>query len=168
VPSFNIGAFTVNDFILRRLREARLSLLFGPPILLLASLYLLYGNVRERQQREDVINHGEEAQASIKRLPGRPGAVIIEWTARDYGLRTAEAWAGKSFLRDARPGQLVTIKYIQNSAVEPVIVSELTTRERENRWLIRTSAGVAIAMVLACVFIGRCILAGRKSSKGMV
>jgi hypothetical protein len=158
----------MSDFILRRLREARLSLLFGAPIWLLVSLYVLYGNVLEQQQRQDVIAHGQEAQASIKSFPGRPGAVIIEWPDHDYGPRLAEAWTGKSFSRSAHPGDVIAIKYIPNSTVAPIILSELDERERANRWWIRASAGMAIAMTLACVFIGRSMLARRKSRHGAV
>ena len=73
----------------------------------------------------------------------------------------ADAWTGKPFARLARAGQDVAIKYVLESTLEPVILSEATERDRVNEWWIASNAAVAIAMAIICAVIGGIVLTAR-------
>ncbi len=136
--------------------------LAGAPLLVIISLYSLYGHVTERQHRHEIIAHGKEAEARVVRSSG-VDSVIVEWDDSNGARKTAEAWTGKPFARLARVGQGVAIKYDTASALEPVILSEAAERERINDWWINSNLAVAIAMTVICGLIGGFMLAGARS-----
>jgi hypothetical protein len=137
--------------------------LAGAPLLLLISLYGLYGHVMERQHRRDVLAHGEEANARVVYSSGVE-SVVVAWTDATGRKRSAEAWVGKPFARQGI-GETVTIKYLPGVDAEPVILSEAAERERVNEWWIWTNLGVAIATALLCTVIGFFMVIGARSRR---
>jgi hypothetical protein len=138
--------------------------LAGAPLLLLISLYGLYGHVMERQHRNDALARGEEAKARVVRSSGVE-SVVVTWTDSSGRERRAESWVGKPFARQG-VGDTVTIKYLPGADSEPVIVSEAAERERVNEWWIWTNLGVAVAMALLCAVIGFFMVMGARSRRG--
>ena len=137
--------------------------LAGAPLLLIISLYGLYGHEMERQHRNDVLARGVEATARVVERTGVE-SVIVRWTDASGHERSAESWVGKPFARQG-VGANVTIKYLPGDDPEPVILSEATERERVNEWWIRADLGVATAMTLVCVLIGIFMVMGARSRR---
>jgi hypothetical protein len=137
--------------------------LAGAPLLLLISIYGLYGHVMERQHRHDVLARGEEAKARVVRSSGVE-SVVVAWTDASGRERSAETWVGKPFARQGI-GDTVTIKYLPGADIEPVILSEAAERERVNEWWIWTNLGVAVAMAVLCTVIGIFVGMGARSRR---
>jgi hypothetical protein len=131
----------------------------GAALLLLISVYGLYSHRMERQHRHEVVTHGTQTNARVVKSSGIE-AVLITWTDSAGRSQTADAWTGKPFARLAHTGQNVAIKYLPKSTLEPVILSEAAERDRVNAWWIGSNTGVAIAMTIICVVIGRNVRAG--------
>jgi hypothetical protein len=127
--------------------------LAGLPLLLLISLFGVYSHWMERQHRYEVLTHGTQANARLIKSSG-PDSVLITWTDLTGRPRTVEAWTGKPFARLAHAGQEVAIKYIPDSAVEPVILSEAAERDRVDAWWIGSNTWMATAMTIICAVIG--------------
>jgi len=134
----------------------------GAPLLLVISLYGLYGHVAEREHRHEIIAHGREAEARVLMSAGAE-SVLIEWDDSSGTRKMAATWTGKPFARLARPGQGVAIKYDTASALEPVILSEVAERDRVNDWWINANIAMAVAMTIVCVVIGALMLAGARA-----
>jgi hypothetical protein len=136
----------------------------GAPLLLLISLYGLYSHGMERQHRHEVMTHGTQATARVVKSSGIE-SVRITWTNLGGRPQTADAWTGKPLARLARAGQDVAIKYVPESTLEPVILSEAAERDRVNEWWIESNAWVAIAMTIICAIIGGIVLAGNNRAR---
>jgi hypothetical protein len=67
--------------------------LAGAPVLLLISLYGLYGHVMERQHRNDALARGEEVKARVVRSSGVE-SVVVTWT--DASGRECSAVSARS------------------------------------------------------------------------
>src|SRR5690349_21272564 len=111
--------------------------LAGAPLLLLFSLYGLYGHLTERAHRNDVLARGTLAQARVIRSLG-VDTVEVQWTSADGRERSATSWVGKPFARQSI-GKAVAIKYVATATGEPVILSEVAERERINSWWISSN-----------------------------
>jgi hypothetical protein len=133
----------------------------GVPLLLVISLYGLYSHDTERQHRREVETHGTQTTGRVVKSSGIE-SVLVTWTDRDGRSQTADAWTGKPFARLARPGQDVAIKYMPESTLEPVIMSEAAERDRVNEWWIARDAWVALAMTIICAVIAWTVLTGKK------
>jgi len=134
----------------------------GAPLLLIVSLYGLYGSMVDRRDRNDVVVHGKAAQARVVQSSGLE-SVLVVWTDSAGARRTGQAWTGKPFARQAQAGQEVAIKYKGDPALQPVILSQAPERERVNAWWTNANAAAAVAMTLVCVVIGMFILARPRS-----
>jgi hypothetical protein len=132
----------------------------GVPLLLLISLNGLYSQGMERQHRHEVVTHGTQTTARVVKSSGIE-SVLVTWTDLGGRTRTADAWTGKPFARLARAGQDVAIKYVPESMLEPVILSEAAERDRMNDWWIGGNAKVALAMMTICAVIAWIVLTGK-------
>jgi hypothetical protein len=105
----------------------------GLVLLLIASLWDLYGNVVEQRHRHEVLANGKEAMALVLTSSGLQ-SVILSWTDFDGRSRTGEARTRKQVSSDRRfVGERVAIKYLDDPSFAPVILSEAGDRERENQ-----------------------------------
>jgi hypothetical protein len=136
----------------------------GLPLLLLISLYGLYSHSLERMHRHEVMTHGAQTTARVVKSSGIE-SVLVTWTDLGGRLRTADAWTGKPFARLARTGESVAIKYVSESMLNPVILSEAAERERVNEWSIVRNFWVAIAMTIVCAVIGGIVLTGENRAQ---
>jgi hypothetical protein len=140
----------------------------GVPLLLVISLYGLYSHGTEWHHRHEVENNGTQTTASLVRSSGIE-SVLVTWTDLGGRSQTANAWTGKPFARLARAGQDVAIKYVPESTLEPVILSEAAEREGVNEWWILRDAWVALAMTIICAVIAWNVLItkSRASARSM-
>ena len=134
----------------------------GVPLLLLIGLYGVYSHGMERQHRHEVVRHGVQTTARVVKSSGIE-SVLVTWTNLGGRSQTADAWTGKPFARLARAGQDVAIKYVPESTLEPVILSEAAERDRVNDWWINANIAMAVAMTIVCVVIGALMLAGARA-----
>ena len=139
--------------------------LTGAPLLLVVSLYGLYGHLTERAHRNNVLAHGTNAQARVIRSLGID-TVEVQWTDADGREHFATSWVGKPFARQAI-GKAVAIKYLAAEAGHPVILSEAAERERFNSWWINSNLGVAGIMTTICIVIGFSILFDKRAEDVM-
>jgi hypothetical protein len=125
----------------------------GLAFLLIVSLWDLYGNVVEQWRRHEVVANGREATAVVLRSSGLQ-SVILSWTDSDGRSRTGEARTRKQVSGDRRfVGERVAIKYLVDPPFEPVILSEVEDRERENHYWINSNLWVASVILAACALI---------------
>ena len=133
----------------------------GLALLLVASLSDLYGNVVEQWHRHEVLANGKEAMALVLKSSGLQ-SVILSWADFDGQLRTGEARTRKQVSRDRRfVGERVAIKYLVDPPFEPVILSEIEDRERENHHWINSSLWVASVILVGCALVGFQVLRRR-------
>jgi hypothetical protein len=137
------------------------------PLLLVFSLYHLSGHLSEQRRRDLVLAQGHEAQALVREPTGIE-FVTVEWSDAGGRTRTGLAWTGKVFARQFRDGsafsgQGVRIKYLDDAAVEPVIISQAAERQRVNNWWIYADGFVALWVALVCAAVGFAILRSRRS-----
>jgi len=115
-------------------------------LLLIGSLWDLYGNIVEQWHRDGVLASGKEASALVVKSSGLQ-SVILSWTDFDGQSRTGDARTRKQVSSDRRfVGEHVAIKYL-NLPFEPVILSEIEDRERENHFSITSNLWVASAIL---------------------
>ena len=145
---------------MRRLITTFWWIFVGIPWLLVISLCLLYSHWMERQHRHEVMTHGVQTTARIIRSSSIE-SVRVTWADSGGRAEMADAWTGKPFARMARAGQDVAIKYVPESMLDPVILSEAAERDRVNEWGIKSSAGVALIMTTICVLIGGVVLTAK-------
>jgi len=89
-------------------------------------------------------------------------SVILSWADFDGQLRTGEARTRKQVSRDRRfVGERVAIKYLVDPPFEPVILSEIEDRERENHFWINSSLWVASVILVGCALVGFQVLRRR-------
>jgi len=82
-------------------------------------------------------------------------SVILRWTDFDGQSRTGEARTRKQVSSDRRfVGEQVAIKYLVDPPFEPVILSEIEDRERENHFWINSNLWVASVILVGCALIG--------------
>jgi hypothetical protein len=133
----------------------------GLALLLITSLWDLYGNVVEQWHRHEVLANGKEAMALVLKSSG-PQSVILGWTDFDGQSRTGEARTRKQVSSERRfVGERVAIKYLVDSPFEPVILSEIEARERENHFWINSNLWVATVILVGCALIGFQVLRPR-------
>jgi hypothetical protein len=138
------GLWMLND-----LRELRLwHFLVGGALLLIISLYQVYGAVGEQWDRSDVLAHGRDAQARVVRATGLD-SVLIEWTGEGSRQLTAESKTGKAFARSGL-GTMVLIKYDPALIREPVILSEVPEREQFDAFWLRSGLFVVAGLAAIC------------------
>jgi len=136
----------------------------GVPLLLLIGLYGVYSHGMERQHRHEVVRHGVQTTARVVKSSGIE-SVLVTWTNLGGRSQTADAWTGKPFARLARAGQDVAIKYVPESTLEPVILSEAAERDRVNEWCIARDAWVALTMTIICAVIASIVLTGNSRAR---
>ena len=120
------------------LRELRLwHFAVGGAVLVVISLYQIYGVIGEQWDRSDVIARGRDAQARVVRATGLE-SVLIEWTDEAGRQLQAESRTGKPFARSSS-GRTVAIKYDPALTREPVILSEVPEREQVDAFWLRSS-----------------------------
>lgn len=112
----------------------------GAPILLLISLYGLQGLLSERAHRADVLARGVDANAHVTKSLG-PSAVEVRWTDVNGRERSDTSWVGKPFAREG-VGKVVKSRHLTD-AIERVILSEASERERVNSLWISSYLGFA-------------------------
>ena len=133
----------------------------GLALLLILSLWHLYGHVIEQRHRHWVLADGKEAMAFVLKFSGLQ-SVIVSWTDSDGQSRTGEARTRKQVSSDRRfVGERVAIKYLVDPVFEPVILSEVDNREGENRFGIKSDLWVASVIIVACTLIGFQVLRTR-------
>jgi hypothetical protein len=126
----------------------------GLGLLSTASLWDLYGNVVEQWRRHEVLSNGKEAMALVLKSSGIQ-VVILSWTDFDGQSRTGEARTRKQVSRDRRfVGERVAIKYLVDPSFDPVILSEVEDRERENHFWINSNLWVSSVALVGCALIG--------------
>jgi nitrate reductase NapE component len=129
-------------------RPAWLALVF-----LMFVLYPLPGHFVERQNRREVLAHGKEAVALVESSSGLQ-RVVISWSdlsGSNVRTRTGEAWTRKQVDGLQFVGTRVAIKYIDDPAVMPVILSEVAAREWANEFGLYWSPLIAITLVGALI-----------------
>jgi hypothetical protein len=135
--------------MLNDLRGLRLwHLPVGGALLLIISLYQVYGVVGEQWDRSDVLAHGRDAQARVVRATGLE-SVLIEWTGEGGRQLTAESKTGRAFVRSSL-GTTVLIKYDPALIREPVILSEVPERERFDAFSLRSSLFLVAGLTAVC------------------
>ena len=133
----------------------------GLGLLLIVSLWELYGHVIERRHRHAVIAEGKEAIALVAKSSGLD-SVILNWTDTDGRVRTGEARTRKQ-VSNGKPlvGARVAIKFVVDPAYEPVILSEVDNREGANLFWIESNLWVTAVIILGCAIIGLQVLRTR-------
>jgi hypothetical protein len=125
----------------------------GGALLLITSLYDLYGVVGEQWNRSDVLAHGRDAQARVVRATGLE-SVLIEWTDEGGRQLTAESKTGPVFAQGSS-GITVLIKYDPALIRKPVILSQVPERERFDAFWLQSDlfliAGVAAVCATAVI-----------------
>lgn len=133
----------------------------GLTLLLIASLWDLYENVVEQWHRHEILANGKEAMALVLKSTGLQ-SVILSWTDFDGQSRTGEARTRKQVSSDRRLiGERVAIKYLADLPFEPVILSEVEDRERENHFWVNSNFWVASAILAGWALIGFQVLRRR-------
>jgi hypothetical protein len=131
------------------LRELRLwHFAVGGAVLLVISLYQLYGVIGEQWDRSDVIARGHDAQARVVRATGLE-SVLIEWTDEGGRQLKAESRTGRAFAR-SNSDRAVAIKYDPALTREPVILSEVPERDRIDASWLRSSLFVIAGVAAVC------------------
>jgi hypothetical protein len=120
----------------------------GGALLLVISLYQLYGVIGEQWDRSDVISRGRDAQARVVQATGLE-SVLIEWTDEGGRQLKAESRTGKEFARSSS-GRTVAIKYDPALTREPVILSEVTEREQFDAFWFRSSLFLIAGVAAVC------------------
>jgi hypothetical protein len=122
---------------------------FGGAVLLIISLYDVYGVVGEQWDRIDVLVHGRDAQARVVRATGLE-SVLIEWMDERGRPLTAQSRTGKAFARSSS-GATVPIRYDPALIREPVILSEVPEREQVDTFWLRSSLFVVAGVAAVCM-----------------
>ena len=131
----------------------------GLGLLLIVSLWDLYGHVIERRHRHEVIAEGKEAIALVAKSSGLE-SVIVNWTDSDGHVRTGDA---RTLKQVSKPyvGTRVVIKYVVDPVYEPVILSEVDNREKANLFWIESDLWVTAVIILGCALVGVQVLRTR-------
>ena len=141
----------------------------GAPLLLIWSLFDLGSHKLEQKRRHQVLIEGKEAQAVV-RPPSGLQWVTIEWQDTAGRPRDGTGWTGKPFARRIREYRGVTetveIKYLDDPAINPVILSEAPERERVNKWWIYTDMGMSTAMSILLGWSAFTFLWWRSAKRG--
>jgi hypothetical protein len=123
----------------------------GVLFLLIFSIWNIVSHRAEQNDRRRVLVGGTVARGVARRSTAVE-EVSVEWVDSAGRHRHAWAWTGKPFARHLREDGkdlAVDIKYVDDPAVDPVILSEAAERERVNQWWIRAdSLMAAIASIL--------------------
>ena len=135
----------------------------GGALLLIISLYQVYGVVGEQWDRSDVLAHGREAQARVVRATGLE-SVMIEWTGEGGRQLTAGSKTGKAFARSSL-GTTVLIKYDPASIREPVILSEVPEREQVDAFWLRSSLFLVAGFAAVCAAAVFSMLRARQAQR---
>jgi len=113
----------------------RVAILFAIGALVLA-LYPIPKNFIEWQNRTEVMEHGKVTTALVDYSTGLQ-SVIVSWVDANEHVRGAEAMTRKQVAGRNFAGKTVAIRYVDDPARAPVILSEVEDRERDNRfWMI--------------------------------
>jgi hypothetical protein len=148
--------------MLHDLRGLRLwHFLVGGALLLIISLYQVYGFVGEQWDRSDVLVHGRDAQARVVRATGFE-SVLIEWTGEGGRPLTAGSKTGKAFARSSL-GTTVLIKYDPALIREPVILSEVPEREQFDAFWLRSSLFLVAGLAAVCAAAAFSMLRARRA-----
>jgi len=151
----NRGATRVAGFTARGLACFHLVTL-GSAVLVLISAFNLLGALMEQHQRESVLSRGFTTEAVVVRSTGLQ-SVFVTWRDEAGQQRDHEAMTRKQGVGRIAAGDRVSIKYLDDASVAPVILSEITDRARENAFWIRSDlvvmATMTVALSLACVFL---------------
>jgi hypothetical protein len=122
-------------------------------IFLIFVLYPLPGHFIERQNRREVLAHGKEAVALVENRAGLQ-LVVISWSdlsGSNVRTRTGEAWTRKQVGGLRFVGERVSIKYVDDPAVRPVILSEVAEREWANEFGLYWNPLITITLVGALI-----------------
>jgi hypothetical protein len=124
----------------------------GLALLLIASLWDLYGNFVEQRHRHEALSNGKDATALVLASSGLQ-SVTLSWTDSNGQSRTGEAQTRKQVSSDRRfVGERIAIKFLDDPSFA-VIPSEAEERENENNFWIRSDLWVAgiITAILALI-----------------
>src|SRR3954454_15099505 len=105
----------------------------------LCSLYVAKSHFDERRARAYVLETGHQARG-LARHTGRPDSVVVEWTDDKGQKRVADGWTGKLFAIHMKEPTAVTLKYVDDRPIGPVILEQVQERDQANEWWIRSSA----------------------------
>jgi hypothetical protein len=126
----------------------------GLAFLLIATLWDLYGNLVEQRHRHETLANGKETTALVLKSSGLQ-SVILNWTDLNGQSRSGEARTRKQVSSDRRfVADRVAIKYLIDPSFEPVILSEVEDREKENRFWIDANLWVASTALAMLALIG--------------
>jgi hypothetical protein len=125
----------------------------GLALLLIASLWDLYGNLAEQRHRREALINGKDATALVLASTGLQ-SVTLSWTDINGQSRTGEARTRKQVSSDRRfVGERVAIKYLVDPSFS-VILSEVEDRENENSFWINSNLWVAGIIMAVLTLIG--------------
>jgi hypothetical protein len=124
------------------LSEAEMKLPFEPRSALFIALGALYvglsplpAHYAERANRHEVMAHGTETSALVEQSSGLE-KVLVGWVDPNGHIHTGEAYTRKQVSGRSFVGKHVGIKYLDDPAAQPVILSEVDEREWTNQfWL---------------------------------
>jgi hypothetical protein len=130
---------------------------WGVLIVLAVCLYSVWSHWSESERRLRVLSVGKPAEAIVRGFSG-VDYVTVEWQDSSGRTRRATAWTGSSFPRTYRenpyPLQTTTvdIKYVDEDAMEPVILGEAAERDRINTRWINNSIALAALMGITIIW----------------
>jgi hypothetical protein len=119
-------------------------------ILLVLFLYPLHGHFAERENRRELAAHGKEATALVERSSGLE-TVILAWIDQNGETRTGEARTRKQGSGRRIVGERVRIRYVDDRAAMPVILSEEAEREWANEFGLFWNPLITVILVGAMI-----------------
>jgi hypothetical protein len=131
-----------------------LRLLRFVPILAVCATNLV-SHVSERHHREHVMTSGRDVAATV-RAPTGLEWVTVHWTDAKGDVRVGTSWTGKPYARSVRDSALVskvaTIRYVDDRAIDPIIVTEVAERQRSNTFWVTADTGILfVATIMAAI-----------------
>jgi hypothetical protein len=138
----------------------------GGALLLIITLYQLYGVVGDQWDRSYVLAHGHDAQARVVRAIGIE-SVLIEWAGEGRRQLTAGSKTGKAFARNSLD-TTVQIKYDPALIRDPVILSEVPEREQVDAFWLRSSLILVAGLAAVCAAAIFSMLRVRRAQRQIV
>lgn len=122
------------------------------------SLYMVYSHLSERSERRLVLAEGRSALATAYEPSGLE-YVTVRWTDSEGRNRFGTAWTRKRFLeKTGRAPTPVDIKYVSDSRIAPVILSEIAEREWVNTFWV-------YALPIMSLFAGSTVIFGYRKAR---
>ncbi len=137
--------------------DQRASIVFALGALFVA-FFQTPGSFIEQQNRREVLAHGQETVAWVARSTGLQ-AVAITWIDANGEARRGEARTRKQVSGLSFVGKQVSIKYVDDPKVPPVMLTEVADREHDNWFWIYLNP------VLVMGFVGMVIAFRRYATR---